>query len=167
MLPGMSKLTSAPEMEEALEGDHLKYIEAMILSMTLAERRNPDILNGSRRKRIARGSGTTVEELNQLLKQFAEMRTMMRQISTGKGPWAQFARQYMGGNGGQGMQGMQGLPAGMAGMPDMGDMGNMGTLSGMGMPQGLSRPHSNNGKKKTGKAARKERKKQKAKSGRR
>ncbi|HEY4388516.1 MAG TPA: signal recognition particle protein [Ktedonobacteraceae bacterium] len=137
MLPGFNKLASMPEMEEALEGDQLKYVEAMILSMTKEERRNPDIINGSRRKRISRGSGTTVEDLNQLLKQFGEMRTMMRQISTGKGPWAQMARQFGGG-------------AGIPGMPDM---------------PGLPRPA---GGKKTGKAARKEkRKKAKAKGGRR
>lgn len=133
MLPGFNKLASAPEMEEALEGDQLKYIEAMILSMTREERHNPDIINGSRRKRIARGSGTKVEEVNQLLKQFGEMRTMMRQMSSGKGPWAQLARQYGGG------EGIPGLPAA---------------------------PRQNGGKK-TGKAARKEKRKHKAKSGRR
>ncbi len=143
MLPGFNKLAAMPEMEEALEGDQLKYVEAMILSMTKEERRNPDIINGSRRKRISRGSGTTVEDLNQLLKQFAEMRTMMRQITSGKGPWAQMARQFGGGGG----------MAGMPGMPDM-----------SGMP-GLPRPA---GGKKTGKAARKEkRKKAKTKGGRR
>ncbi len=144
MMPGFNKLASMPEMDEALEGDQLKYIEAMILSMTLEERRNPDIINGSRRKRIAKGSGTTVEELNQLLKQFVEMRTMMRQMTSGKGPWAQMAKQFAGGGG---------LP----GMPDMGSMGEIG------MPQ---RSPSNGGKK-TGKAARKAKRKQKAKSGRR
>ena len=145
MMPGFNKLTSMPEMEEALEGDQLKYIEAMILSMTLEERRNPDVINGSRRKRIAAGSGTSVEDLNQLLKQFAEMRTMMRQISTGKGPWAQMARQFAG----SGMPGMPGMP-GMAGLPD-----------------GQQMPRISGGKK-TGKAARKEkRKKAKARGGRR
>jgi signal recognition particle subunit SRP54 len=133
MLPGFNKLASAPEMEEALEGDQLKYIEAMILSMTREERRNPDIINGSRRKRIAKGSGTKVEEVNQLLKQFGEMRTMMRQMSSGKGPWAQMARQMGGG------EGIPGLPAA---------------------------PRQSGGKK-TGKAARKEKRKHKAKSGRR
>ncbi len=142
MLPGMNKLTDMPEMEEALEGDHLKYIEAIILSMTLQERRNPDIINGSRRKRIANGSGTSVQEVNQLLEQFGEMRTMIRQVSTGKGPWAQMMRQY---GGGAGIPGMPALPNGAA------------------LPNG-SRPHSG---KKTGKAARKEKRKQKAKGGRR
>jgi signal recognition particle subunit SRP54 len=54
--------------------------------MTAAERRNPKILNGSRRKRIARGSGTTVQEVNQLLKQFAEMNKMMKQLKGTFGP---------------------------------------------------------------------------------
>ena len=67
MLPGFNKLAAMPEMEEALEGDQLKHIEAIILSMTIEERRNPDIINGSRRKRIARGSGITVQDVNQLL----------------------------------------------------------------------------------------------------
>ncbi len=149
MMPGFNKLAAMPEMDEALEGDQLKYIEAMILSMTLEERRNPDIINGSRRKRIAKGSGTTVEELNQLLKQFVEMRTMMRQMTSGKGPWAQMAKQFVGGSGG-------GFP-GMPGMPDMSSMGEIG------MPQ---RSPSSGGKK-SGKAARKAKRKQKAKSGRR
>ena len=107
MLPGFNKLAATPEMEEALEGDQLKYVEAMILSMTTEERRNPDIINGSRRKRVARGSGTTVQEVNQLLEQFGEMRTMIRQMSSGKGPWAQMARQY---GGGAGVPGMPALP---------------------------------------------------------
>ncbi|GHO75294.1 signal recognition particle protein [Ktedonobacter sp. SOSP1-85] len=151
MLPGFNKLASTPEMEEALEGDQLKYVEAMILSMTKEERRNPDIINGSRRKRIAMGSGTKVEELNQLLKQFTEMRTMIRQVSSGKGPWGQMMRQYAGAGG----QGMPGLPDGLGGFPGMDGLSNM-----QGMP-GLPRG------KKTGKAARKEkRKKQKSRGGR-
>ncbi|WP_149399683.1 signal recognition particle protein [Dictyobacter arantiisoli] len=115
MLPGFNKLAATPEMEEALEGDQLKYVEAMILSMTLEERRSPDIINGSRRKRIARGSGTTVQELNQLLEQFNEMRTMIRQMSSGKGPWAQMARQYAGGGGIPGMPGLPGAGKGIGG----------------------------------------------------
>ncbi len=140
MMPGFNKLTSMPEMEEALEGDQLKHVEAIILSMTREERHNPDIINGSRRKRIARGSGMTPQDVNQLLAQFGEMRTMMRQVSSGKGPWARMARQF-GGSGG--------LPA-MEGMPDM-------------PVPALPRPNGSGGKK-TGKAARKEKRKQKQKS---
>ena len=139
MIPGFNKLVAMPEMEEALEGDQLKYIEAIILSMTLQERQNPDILNGSRRKRIARGSGTSVQEVNQLLEQFSQMRTMMRQVSSGRGPLARMAQQYGGG---------AGIP--MPALPK--SSGGSGGSS-----------------KKTAKAARKEKRKQKARarSGRR
>jgi signal recognition particle subunit SRP54 len=58
----------------------------MITSMTPAERRNPDLLNGSRRRRVARGSGTSVQAVNQLLKQFAQMRKLMRQVASGRMP---------------------------------------------------------------------------------
>jgi signal recognition particle subunit SRP54 len=112
MIPGFNKLAAMPEMDEALEGDQLKYIEAIILSMTLQERSNPDILNGSRRKRIARGSGTSVQEVNQLLEQFSQMRTMMRQMSSGKGPWARMAQQF---GGSAGMPAMPKLSGGSGG----------------------------------------------------
>ncbi len=141
MIPGFNKMASMPEMEEALEGDQLKYVEAIVLSMTKEERRTPDIINGSRRKRIARGSGTTVQEVNQLLEQFNEMRTMIRQVSSGKGKWAQLARQYGGSGGLPGMPSMPNMPA-------------------------MPKPSGGSGKK-TGKAARKEKRKHKAKSGRR
>lgn len=118
MIPGFNKLAAMPEMDEALEGDQLKYIEAIILSMTLQERHDPDILNGSRRKRIARGSGTSVQEVNQLLEQFSQMRTMMRQISSGKGPWARMAQQF-------------GDSAGMPAMPKLsGGSGGSGKKTG-------------------------------------
>ena len=145
MLPGFNKLAAMPDMEEALEGDQLKYIEAMILSMTLEERRNPDIINGSRRKRIAKGSGTSIQELNQLLDQFNNMRTMMRQVSSGKGPWAKLAKQY---------GGAMDLP----GMPPMLDEPATPAIS--------SRPSAAANKKKN-KAARKEKRKQRARSARR
>ncbi|MEO6890896.1 MAG: signal recognition particle protein [Ktedonobacteraceae bacterium] len=147
MMPGFNKLAAMPEMDEALEGDQLKHIEAIVLSMTIAERRTPDIINGSRRKRIAKGSGTSVQEVNQLLSQFTEMRTMVRQMSTGKGQWARLAKQYAG-DGSLGEGGMPGMP----GMPPT---------------SALPRPTGPGNKKKTGKAVRKERKKQKARSGRR
>jgi signal recognition particle subunit SRP54 len=63
----------------------MKRIEALIHSMTVAERRDPDILNGSRKRRVARGSGTTVQDVNQLIRQFREMRKMMKQINSGQG----------------------------------------------------------------------------------
>jgi signal recognition particle subunit SRP54 len=64
----------------------LDRIEAIILSMTPEERARPDLIDGSRRKRIARGSGTTVQAVNQLVKQFGQMRKLMAQLAKGKMP---------------------------------------------------------------------------------
>ncbi len=80
MLPGMglgAKLKDLPDMDGA---DELKKIEAMIFSMTLEERSNPDILNPSRKNRIARGAGVDVAEVNKLVKQFDQMKKMIKQI---------------------------------------------------------------------------------------
>lgn len=83
MIPGMGKMTKDVDMSGA-EKD-LKRIEAIIQSMTLQERRNPKILKASRKRRVAAGSGTTVQEVNALLKQFREMQTMMKQLRGGRG----------------------------------------------------------------------------------
>ena len=78
MLPGMSgKKLGNLEVDEK----KLARVEAVIQSMTPQERRNPDIINGSRRKRIAAGSGTSVQDVNALLRQFEEMRKMMKMVS--------------------------------------------------------------------------------------
>ena len=83
MIPGMSQLA---RNEELISEKQLKQVEAMIFSMTIEERRNPDIIKGSRRERIARGSGTTVQDITQLTKQFQQMQRMMKQLSgAGKG----------------------------------------------------------------------------------
>lgn len=76
MLPGMHQLPD--ELAEAVSGAGISRIEAMILSMTPAERRNPDILNASRRRRIAAGSGTSVQEINRLVKSLEGMRQQMK-----------------------------------------------------------------------------------------
>jgi len=83
MIPGMNKMAKDVDMSQA-END-LKRIEAMIRSMTSEERRNPKILKASRKRRIAAGSGTTVQDINILLKQFQEMQTMMKQLRTSRG----------------------------------------------------------------------------------
>ncbi|MCK5429915.1 MAG: signal recognition particle protein [Anaerolineales bacterium] len=80
MIPGMSKLKNA-QIDEKQMGK----IEAIILSMTPFERHNPDIIGGSRRKRIATGSGTTIQDVNQLLNQFRQMQKMIKQLSRGRG----------------------------------------------------------------------------------
>ncbi len=82
MLPGLGGLVQ--EVSPEVTDRQFKRIEAIILSMTPEERRNPRILNSSRRKRIARGSGTTVQEVNALLKQFRQMQRMMKQLGKGK-----------------------------------------------------------------------------------
>src|SRR5512145_1832033 len=81
MIPGGKKLAGQVDSEKAEQ--ELKRVEAIINSMTLQERRNPAILNGSRRRRIAQGSGTTVTDINRLMKQFLEMKKMMQRVSKG------------------------------------------------------------------------------------
>jgi signal recognition particle subunit SRP54 len=81
MIPGMGKAMKDVDIDD----DAFKNIEAIIKSMTPEERENPSLMNGSRRKRISDGSGTTIQEVNQLLKQFEEMRKMMRMFSGGGG----------------------------------------------------------------------------------
>jgi signal recognition particle subunit SRP54 len=78
MVPGGRKLSQQMDMSAAEK--ELKKVEAIINSMTLYERRNPAVLNGSRRRRIAQGSGTTVADINRLMKQFMEMRKMVQRM---------------------------------------------------------------------------------------
>jgi len=79
MIPGGKKLATQVDAEKAEK--ELKRVEAIIHSMTIEERRNPALLNGSRRRRIAEGSGTTVTDINRLMKQFLEMKKMMQRVS--------------------------------------------------------------------------------------
>jgi len=95
MLPGMGGLKQL-EGSDLDEGE-LDRVEAIILSMTPAERANPALINGSRRKRIATGSGTKVQHVNQLVKQFDQMRKLMRQMMSGKMPDPQQLAQMSGG----------------------------------------------------------------------
>jgi signal recognition particle subunit SRP54 len=83
MIPGVGKQIRDLDIDD----DAFKHIEAMISSMTLEERRQPEVLNGSRRRRIAEGSGVEVRDVNQLIKQFREMKKMMKTMSKllGKG----------------------------------------------------------------------------------
>ena len=77
MLPGAQKVKKQIS-DHNLNDGMISRQEAIILSMTLAERRNPKILNGSRRRRIASGSGTSVQDVNRLLKQFKQVSSMMK-----------------------------------------------------------------------------------------
>ena len=83
MLPGLG---GAQLRNLKVDERELDRIQAIILSMTPEERRRPELIKGSRRLRIARGSGTSVQAVNQLVKQFHQMRKMMRQLGRGKMP---------------------------------------------------------------------------------
>ena len=82
-LPGAGKLTK--EMDGEVDERALDRIEAIVFSMTLAERAKPQLINGARRERIARGSGVQVYDVNQLLKQFADTRKLMKQFQSASG----------------------------------------------------------------------------------
>ena len=84
MIPGMSNMSR--KMPADFDDDQIKRVEAIIRSMTLEERRRPDILNGSRRRRIARGSGTTPQDINRLMNQFKQTQKLMRQFSRTRNP---------------------------------------------------------------------------------
>lgn len=79
MIPGMNKVKGLQGLE--VNEKDIKHVEAVIRSMTLQERRKPEIINGSRRKRIAAGSGTTIQDVNRTIKQFEQMQKMMKQFS--------------------------------------------------------------------------------------
>jgi signal recognition particle subunit SRP54 len=78
MLPGMNKLPAGTNL--GMDDKAMKRIEAIVLSMTPKERRDPDVIGSSRKKRIAAGSGTSVQEVNKLLNQFRDMKKMMKQL---------------------------------------------------------------------------------------
>ena len=82
MIPGMGKELRGVKVDER----QFDQIQAIILSMTLQERRHPELINGARRLRIARGSGTNVQAVKQLIKQFEQMRKVMRQVAQGRMP---------------------------------------------------------------------------------
>ena len=86
MLPGFGKIAKAKDLN--VDDRQLDRIEAIIQSMTPRERDNPDVINGSRRRRIAAGSGTSVQEVNQLLSQFKQMRKLMKSFGKGGLPTA-------------------------------------------------------------------------------
>jgi signal recognition particle subunit SRP54 len=84
LLPGISRLAS--RLPDGTQESQLKKVEAIVLSMTPEERRNPSIIGGSRRRRIARGSGTATHDVNQLLSQFTQMQKLMKMGASGKIP---------------------------------------------------------------------------------
>jgi signal recognition particle subunit SRP54 len=148
MLPGVGKaLKEARSAGQAVDEKQFKRIEAIIQSMTAEERRRPEILGGSRKKRIAGGSGTSSAEINQLLTQFRQMQAMMKQLSAGMP-----GLRGMGGMGGLGGLGggLPGLGANMPGLPRAAGNGvpaEMPALSG-GSSGGANRQHHKARKKK-------------------
>ncbi len=117
-LPGMGQLPDA--VKNQVNDKTTDIMEVIINSMTKKERAKPEIIKGSRKRRIAAGSGTQIQDVNKLLKQFTQMQKMMKKMS-GKGGM----RKMM-----SGMQGM--LPPGMGGAAGMGGMGGMGLPPGLG-----------------------------------
>ena len=83
LIPGMGKYKEALK-DVDLDGKEMKHLEAIIYSMTPEERRKPEILNGSRRKRIADGSGTRIQDVNRMVKQFKEMKKQMKRMKNNK-----------------------------------------------------------------------------------
>ena len=84
MIPGFSKITQKLPANTAVDDSQLKKVEAIVLSMTPKERHWPEVIDGSRRRRIAQGSGTSTQDVNQLLNQFRQMQKLMKQMSSGK-----------------------------------------------------------------------------------
>ena len=121
MLPGIGKMKKQIQAA-GLDDSIFVRQQAIISSMTKQERKSPKILNASRKKRVAAGSGTTVQEINKLLKMHRQMGDMMRKMGKGKGPLggmgASMMQKMMGGGG------LPGLPSGMGGgsMPDLSKM---------------------------------------------
>ena len=104
MIPGLGKAIKDIDVPD----DAFKGVEAIINSMTVYEREHPEVIKGTRVKRIAMGSGTTIQEVNRLLKQFQQTREMMRKVGSMKGPMGAMSA----------MKGMRGLK-GMPGMPGL------------------------------------------------
>ena len=132
MLPGVGRaMKEARQAGQNLDEKQFKRVEAIIQSMTPDERRRPDIIGGSRKKRIASGSGTSPAEINQLLNQFRQMQTLMRQLGRGGG-----------------LPGMGRLPGLAGGMPNLGALGGAGGMPAVPAMTAPSRPKHKDRKKK-------------------
>jgi len=150
LIPGMGDLRKKLGEVQMPEKD-LARVEAIINSMTMEERRQPKVINQSRKERIARGSGVKLEEVNQLIQNFEGMRKMMKQMMGGKGKKGKMPKNM------PQMPGMGGMP-GMPGMPGIGGMPGMEGLAGMEGMGGKPRPTGSKATKKK-KDKRKKRKK--------
>ena len=126
MMPGLKGMKGA--MDKAQDSKALVHMEAMLSSMTAKERAKPDVINAKRKIRIAKGSGTTVQEINKLLKMHQEMATVMKRLKK-MGGLGKLAAMF-GGGGGLGGLGAPGGPGGAGGLPGLGGAG--GGLPGLG-----------------------------------
>ncbi|TPR25532.1 signal recognition particle protein [Apilactobacillus micheneri] len=106
MIPGMANNPALKNIN--MDPKDLEHIKAIIYSMTKEEKDNPDLLNPSRRRRIARGCGRPIQEVNRMIKQFNQMKTMMNKMSKGNMSGMENMLGNMGGNGASGMPGMGG-----------------------------------------------------------
>src|SRR5581483_2817701 len=131
MLPGIAKAKKQIEAMGGTDDSLFRRQVAIISSMTKAERRNPDLLKASRKKRVAAGSGTRVEEVNKLLKMHRQMADMMKAMGKGKGMFARMGEMLgMGGGAGGGMP-----PIDPAALERLARSGNLpGGLPGGGLP---------------------------------
>jgi signal recognition particle subunit SRP54 len=131
MMPGMPKELKGAQIDD----DQLKPVEAIIRSMTPLERRKPELINGSRRNRIAVGSGTTPGDVSRLVKQFSEMQKMMKKMGAmGMGKGGKKGKKGKRG----GFGGMPPMPAGLPGMPGAPGLPGMPGLPGL--PSGFPGP---------------------------
>jgi signal recognition particle subunit SRP54 len=139
-LPGMNSAAIQQAMAGGAPEKEMKKMEAIILSMTPAERRKPDLINGSRKRRIAGGSGTQIQDVNRVLKQHGQMEKMMKKLSSPSGMMKMMrGMQGMMGKGGAGLPpgmggGAGGMPPGLGGMPGLGDL-----PPGMKLPPGFKK----------------------------
>src|SRR5688500_4802790 len=133
MMPGMKGMKGA--MDKAQDGKALVHLEAMMSSMTAKERARPEIVNAKRKIRIAKGSGTTVQEVNKLLKMHQEMATMMKRLKK-MGGLGKLAAMFGGGGGLPGMPGAGAMPPGL-GAP--GALPGLGGASQFNLPPGFDK----------------------------
>jgi len=130
MMPGMKGMKGAMDAAQGGAGDKaLVHMEAMLSSMTAKERARPDIINAKRKIRVAKGSGTTVQEINKLLKMHQEMATMMKRLKK-MGGLGKLAAMFGGGGGVGGLGGLGGA-GGPGGLPGLGGGGG-NALPGLG-----------------------------------
>lgn len=133
-LPGMNSAQIQQAMAGGAPEKEMKKMEAIILSMTPVERHKPDVINGSRKRRIATGSGTQIQDVNRVLKQHAQMEKMMKKLSSPSG-----MMKMMRGMKGMMGQGGGGMPPGMGGPGGMGGMGGLPGPGGLKLPDGFNK----------------------------